>query len=76
MYKLLKPLKWLEKETGKVLEFTGSCVSKCGKKIEDLGEDILKSLEQEGYIAKHTSNTGAAEPKINPVQFDEKKGKK
>jgi hypothetical protein len=52
MWQLLKPLKWLEKETGKVLVFTGSTVSECGKDIEDLGEKILQDLEKNKYIAK------------------------
>ena len=85
MYKLLRPVRWLLKETGKIIEFTGSEVSTCGKKLEDLGEDILKELERTGYIAKDTSNTGAAEPKIEPAELNEatevddkvsKKGKK
>ena len=72
MYKVLKPIRWLVHGTGKTLEFMGREVSECGVKLEDLGEDILKELERTGYIAKDTSNTGAAEPKIEPVELDEK----
>lgn len=76
MYKILKPFKWVEKETGKLLVFVGDGVSECGKKLEDLGEDILKSLEANDYIATHTSNTGPAEPKIEPVEFNDTEPKK
>lgn len=72
MYKVLKPIRWFMRETGKTLEFMGKGVSECGVKLEDLGDDILKELERTGYIAKHTSNTGPAEPKIEPVELEEK----
>lgn len=67
MYKVLKPFKWFMHLTGETIEFIGKDVSTCGKKLEDLGDDILKELESKKYITKQVNSV-----ENKPDDLDEK----
>ena len=56
MFKIIKGFHILEKETGKMLKFTGSMVGKVSKELDKLGTEILDHLKAQKFIASHTQN--------------------
>ena len=59
MYKIIKGFHILEKETGKMLKFTGSMVGKLSSGLDNLGTEILEHLEAQKFIARHTQEDTA-----------------